>query len=75
MYAVVGGNWFGTNARENIAVGLEHIPTWIMIVFGALTEITYKRSPLAKMIERLAKRHSPEAFIKNMNVLLESSND
>lgn len=72
LFSITGGSWFGTNAREIMAVALEHPPTWIMIVYGAVSEATFKRSVLAKLIERLAKRHSSEVFAKNLVMLLDS---
>jgi hypothetical protein len=70
LFSITGGNWFGTNSRELMAVALEHVPTWVMIVFGGVTEATYKRSVLAKLLERLDKRHSADTFAKNLIVLL-----
>lgn len=70
LFAITGGNWFGTNARELMAVALEHVPTWIMIVYGGVAEASFKRSVLAKLLERLAKRHPAEVFTKNLITLL-----
>lgn len=70
LFAITGGNWFGTNARELMAVALEHVPTWVMITYGGVAEASFKRSVLAKLLERLAKRHSAEAFTKNLVTLL-----
>ena len=74
LIAVVAGNWFGTNARENLAVGLEHIPTWIMIVDASLTEATYKRSVLAKISARYDKNNAGESMHKSLNLLLGGAN-
>lgn len=70
LFSITGGNWFGTNARELVAVSLEHMPTWIMIVYGGVAESSYKRSALAKLLERLGKRHDSAAFAKNLITLL-----
>jgi|JFJP01.1.fsa_nt_gi hypothetical protein len=71
LLAVVSGNWFGSNARENLAVGLEHIPTWLMICYAALDEATFKRSVLAKLVERFAKGGAGDNYIKSINSLLD----
>lgn len=55
LVAIVGPTWFGTNARENISVGLEHPPTWIAICNACVNDATFKRSSLAKLTERLNK--------------------
>lgn len=70
LFAITGGNWFGTNARELMAVALEHVPTWVMIVYGGVAEASFKRSVLSKLLERLAKRHPAETFTKNLVTLL-----
>lgn len=70
LFSVTGGNWFGTNARELVAVGLEHVPTWVMIVYGGVAEASFKRSVLSKLLERLAKRHDSGVFAKNLVTLL-----
>ncbi len=70
LIAIVGGNWFGTNARENIAVALEHVPTWIMIVAAALREATFKRSVVSKLAQRYDKGGAANNFVKSLDVLL-----
>lgn len=74
LIAICSGNWFGTNARENLAVGLEHIPTWIMIVAASLDEATFKRSVLAKVSARYDKNNAGDNFIKSLNVILGGAN-
>jgi hypothetical protein len=70
LIAITSGNWFGTNARENLATALEHPPTWIMIVAASLDETTFKRSVLSKISTRYDKKGAADNFIKSINVLL-----
>lgn len=74
LLAVASGNWFGTNARENLAVSLEHIPTWLMICYASLNEATFKRSVLAKLVERFSKGGAGDNFIKSMDSILDKEN-
>lgn len=74
LIAITAGNWFGTNSRENLAVALEHPPTWIMIVAASLDESTYKRSVIAKISERYDKKGAAANFIKTMDILLGGRN-
>lgn len=71
LLAVVSGNWYGSNARENLAVGLEHIPTWLMICYAALNEATFKRSVLAKLVDRFAKGGAGDNFVKTIDHILD----
>lgn len=73
LLAIVSGNWFGTNARENLAVGLEHVPTWLMICYASLNEATFKRSVLAKLVERFAKGGTGENFVKSIDTILDKT--
>lgn len=74
LIAICSGTWFGTNARENLAAGLEHIPTWIMIIMASLSEATFKRSVLAKLSVRFDKGGAGDNFVKSMDVLLGGHN-
>lgn len=70
LTSVVGGAWFGTNARENIIVALEHPPTWIMLVAASLEEATYKSSTLAKVSMRFDKQGAGSNFLKALTTLI-----
>lgn len=56
--------WFGTNAKEIIAVAVEHPPTWVAMIYAALQERSYKNSPIAKQAEIMNKRGSAKEFIE-----------
>lgn len=63
LFAILGGTWYGANAKELVAVALEHPPTWICILLSALNERSYKNSTVAKVAERIAGRSSGD-FIR-----------
>lgn len=62
LFQLLGGSWFGTNARELIAVSLEHPPTWIALVLSAFTERTYRNTILAKTAERKTSKVAGDNF-------------
>lgn len=64
LYQLLGGSWFGTYARELIAVSLEHPPTWISIMVAAYSERTYRNTILAKVAERKANRTAGDNFTR-----------
>jgi hypothetical protein len=72
LLAIVGGNWYGTNAREILSVGLEHIPTWLMICYASITEATFKKSIIAKLVDRYAKGGAGQAFSRSIDALLDA---
>lgn len=65
LMTLVRNTWYGVNAKELIAVALEYPPAWISIVFAALTEKTYRSSPVYRIIEAQAKRANAEEFKMN----------
>lgn len=70
LYAVCCGNWFGSNAREVMAVGLEHVPTWLMIVSSSLSSATFKRSTLAKISSRFDKANAGLNLQRSLDLLI-----
>ena len=70
LMTLVASNWYGTNAQENIVVGMEHIPTWFMIVYASITESSYKRSTVAKLIQNLSKMTRDDNFDKAMKMIV-----
>ena len=70
LVAITSGTWYGTNARGNLAVGLEPVPTWLMTVAASLDEATFKRSTLAKISMQFDKAGAGDNFLKSLNVLM-----
>lgn len=75
LLTIIRNSWYGTNAKELIAIALEHPPTWIAMVYAAITEKTYTNSSVSKIAERLSKRGQSEEFIKNIKSLVDSEVD
>lgn len=65
LVTLVQNTWYGNNARDIIAVALEHPPTWIAVVFAALTEKTYKSCQLYRLIEAQARGGNVSEFKLN----------
>lgn len=71
LLTIIKNSWYGNNAKEIISVALEHPPTWIAIVYTALTERTYKNSMIYKISENFGKRGKSDEFIKNYTQLMQ----
>jgi hypothetical protein len=63
LLTILNNSWYGTNAKEIISVSLEHPPTWMALVYTALSEKTFKSSVIFKTAERLGKRGVADQFI------------
>jgi hypothetical protein len=70
LVAICSSTWFGTNAREILVVGLEHIPTWLAIVSASLNDATFKRSTLTKISTRYDKGGAAANFGKSLEMLI-----
>lgn len=69
LLEAIKNTYFGNNAKDYIRIALEFPPIWIAIVFGVLTEKTFKSSPLYKVIETQAKKASVDEFTMNFMTL------
>lgn len=65
LLTIVKNSWYGNNAKEFIQVAIEHPPTWVAIVYTALSERTYKSSMIYRVAERYGKRGGSDEFMKN----------
>lgn len=63
LFPIMAGTWYGANAAQNVAVALEHPPTWIMMVYQAVTARSYYHSRLAKMLEQNQYKNEARQFI------------
>lgn len=61
---IIQVNWMGANGKELISLALEHPPTWISMVYAAITQRTFKRNYVTTVVERLSKRGNGDAFVK-----------
>ena len=74
LYGILGGSWFGANAREVVAVAIEFPPTFLAMVYTALTNRTYHRSFFAQLTDACARRDEGKNFVRQMDHLLASFN-
>jgi hypothetical protein len=69
LFTVAGGSWFGANASEIVACGLEHPPTFIALLERAMKERGYRRTTLGRTVEMSTKRGEDKAFLYNLQRL------
>lgn len=65
LLSVINNTWYGNNARDMISIAIEHPPTWIAIVFAAMTEKTYKSCQIYRLIESQARSGNVSEFKLN----------
>lgn len=72
LVTLTGQSWFGLNAKEILAVCLEHPPTWVSIVYTAIEERTFRNSVIAKLAERYIKGSSRTDFVNSMGLFCDN---
>lgn len=70
LLTTIKNSWYGLHAKEIISVALEHPPTWLAIVYTALTERTFKTSMIFRVAERFGKRGGADEFTKAYSNLM-----
>ncbi len=70
LLTLIRNTWYGSNAKEYISASLEHVPTWLAIVYTALNEKTYKSSMVYKICEKTKKAGNLETYIKSYEDLM-----
>lgn len=66
LYAIVGGCWFGSAAREVVAVALEYPPTFLAMLYMALTDRTYHSAFFTKLVQTADRNNAGEDFKKRL---------
>lgn len=70
LITLIATSWFGSNAREIAAVALEHIPTFITMVYSCLTDRGYGKTPIAKTVEKFKGSKGGDHFVLSLKSLL-----
>ena len=74
LISILGGTWFGTNAKEMVAVALEHPPTWLALLLAALSERSFKNSSITKLAERASGKDGAGGYMRSvLNLITHAS--
>ncbi len=72
LFSIVGNTWFGgTNAKELVAVALEHPPTWLTILLSAYSERSFKNSTITKITERSGNKDAGKDYVRSILNMIE----
>lgn len=66
LYGIVGGGWFGLNARELMAVSLEHLPTWIAMVYKAVNDRSYRKAGISMVVQQADRNGEGKTLSRNV---------
>lgn len=62
----LANNWIGLNGKELVLLSLEHPPTWISLVFAALTQRSFSKNFIGTIVEKLNKKGVGDEFLKSL---------
>lgn len=62
FFMLVAPSWVGLNARENVGVALEHLPTFLALAGAALDERSYRKAALSRRAETAGRAPELKQF-------------
>lgn len=62
LYVLLANSWFGTNSRENVGVALEHLPTFIAMLYMAVADRSYRKTVITQRADTVARPHELKTF-------------
>ena len=63
LHVLLKASWYGTNASDNVGMALEHLPTWIAILYTAVSDRSYRKSKITERAERMGRANDIRNFI------------
>lgn len=63
---ILANNWLGLNGKELVLLSLEHPPTWISLVFAALTQRLFSKNVIGIIVDKLNRRGAGNEFLKSL---------
>lgn len=70
LYKVVSNTWHGPNNTINLPIAIEHIPTWMAILYTSIEDKAFKRSIVNKIITGNRQVSSQKEFIAGTKQIL-----
>lgn len=62
LFTLVASSFVGVNYRENVGVALEHLPTFIAMVYTSLTDRSYRKTTIARRAETAGRTNELKQF-------------
>lgn len=62
LYLLLSNSWQGANARENVGVALEHLPTFIAMLYMGIADRSYRKTVITQRADTLARGQDLKIF-------------
>jgi hypothetical protein len=69
---LISGQWYGSNASEQVAVALEHMPTWIAMVYAAISNPSGKMGLYKYIALNDSRKDARQNFVDSMTRYMKS---
>lgn len=66
--------WYGHGSSETIIIGLEHLPTWVALVYSGLSNTVFKKSRFAMILSKYGSKIDINTYIKEFQRDMEDHN-
>lgn len=63
LYLLLSSSWIGVHSRETVGVAIEHIPTFIAMLFAALGDRSYRKTLLTRRAETTGRQQDFKQFV------------
>ncbi len=70
LTSVLNTSWFGFNSREMVATAIEYPPSFLCLLYYAVTDQSYRKTIIGTVAKLNAKAGSDLAFAKNFEHML-----
>jgi len=75
VYATLCSSWYGAAAREVCGVALEYPPYLLSLCYAGLTDRSYRKAPLTKLIDQVDYKGAGKQFLFSMNDIMTELTD
>lgn len=72
LFMLLANSWVGVNSRENVGVALEHLPTFLTMVYMGLGERSYRKTMMTRRAETAGRQQDHKQFVTQVYRLVES---
>lgn len=70
LYSVLKGTWFGTGHEELVAVAVEHVPTWLAMLYYSVNDRSFRKTTIGQQVER-QKSQVTSQFVRAIDALIQ----
>ena len=62
LFNLLASSWGGVNGRENVGVALEHLPTFIAMLFMGIADRSYRKTVITQRAESVERGNELKVF-------------